>query len=83
MPAIKDLNVEPIANAIDDLADDLQRRAEILRQHAKSFRETGDMDEVSSAVTVAVSTANMRLDLLVSRPVRQMARLGNLDEVQG
>lgn len=82
MPAIKDLDIEPIAKAIDDLAEDLQRRAEILRAHAQSLRETGDMDEVSSALTVAVSTANMRLDLLVSRPVRQMTRLGNIEEVQ-
>lgn len=82
MPAIKNLDVEPIAKAIDDLAEDLQRRADVLRAHANSLRETGDMDEVSSALTVAVSTANMRLDLLVRRPIRQMTRLGNVEEVQ-
>lgn len=82
MPAIKNLDVEPIAKAIDDLAEDLQRRADALRAHANSLRETGDMDEVSSALTVAVSTANMRLDLLVRRPIRQMTRLGNVEEVQ-
>lgn len=82
MPAIKNLDVEPIAKAIDDLAEDLQRRADVLRAHANSLRETGDMDEVSSALTVAVSTANMRLDLLVRRPIRQMTRLGNVEEVE-
>lgn len=75
MTATNTLDREPIASAIDDLADDLIRRAEVLRAHAKSFRETGDMDEVSSALTAAVSTANMRLDLLVSRPARQLQRI--------
>lgn len=82
MTAIKNLDVESIAKAIDDLAQDLQRRADILRTHAQNLRDTGDMDEVSSALTVAVSTNNMRLDLLVSRPVRQMIRLGTVEETQ-
>lgn len=72
MTTISNLDVEPIAKAIEDLAEDLERRAATLRGHAQSLRETGDMHEVGSALNVAVSTRNMRLDLLVSYAVRRM-----------
>jgi HAMP domain-containing protein len=68
------VNVEPIAQVIDDLAADLRRRADELERLAGSLRDTGDLDEAVAAVSVAVSTANLRLDLLLSRPIRELQR---------
>lgn len=68
------LNVEPIAKVIDDLAENLRHRAAQLDRHAAELRATGDLDIVSVALNVAVSTANMRLDLLVIRPIRELQR---------
>ncbi|MBI6885791.1 hypothetical protein [Pseudomonas putida] len=82
MTTIKNLDVEPIAKAIDDLAEDLTRRAELLRRHAETLRQTGDTNEISCALNVAVSTANLRVDLLLLRSVNQMVRLGTLEAVE-
>jgi hypothetical protein len=68
------VNVEPIAKVIDDLAENLRHRAAELDRHAEELRATGDLDIVSVALNVAVSTANMRLDLLVTRPIRELQR---------
>lgn len=68
------VNVEPVAQVIDDLAADLRRRADELGRLAGSLRDTGDLDEAVAAVSVAVSTANLRLDLLLSRPIRELQR---------
>lgn len=74
MPKNAALNVEPIAKVIDDLAENLRHRAAELDRHAAELRATGDLDIVSVALNVAVSTANMRLDLLVTRPIRELQR---------
>ncbi|WGK63447.1 hypothetical protein QAO71_16890 (plasmid) [Halopseudomonas sp. SMJS2] len=81
MTAELDLNVEPIAQVIDDLADDLRARAAVLSRHAAALRESGDLDEAVSAIQVAVNTTNMRLDLLVSRPIRELQRASKRTDV--
>lgn len=68
------VDVEPIAQVIDGLAEDLRHRAAELERHAQALRETGDLDEAVAALKTAVSTTNMRIDLLVSRPIRELQR---------
>lgn len=63
--------VEPTAQAIDEMADELCRRAEELRKCAKSVREEMTFDGAVEALEIASRiTANCRMDLLLKRPLR-------------
>lgn len=62
------------AEIIRDIANDLRHRADKLDSYAKKLLETDDLDYVSMAISDATSTANMRLDLLITRPVRDLTK---------
>lgn len=67
------VNVEPTAKVIDDIAEELELKVRELRRIAAELRETGNLDCAGeAAATVATLTRNMRLDLLVMRPLRQL-----------
>lgn len=68
------VNVEPTAKVIDDLAEDLRRRAIELDCLAAELRKTGDLELAAIALTTAMNHSNMRIDLLVARPVRELSR---------
>ncbi|HCF4721602.1 TPA: hypothetical protein NIF38_000703 [Pseudomonas aeruginosa] len=66
------VDVEPTAKVIDDIAEELELKVRELRRIAVELRETGNFDCAGeAAATVATLTRNMRLDLLVMRPLRQ------------
>ncbi|MCL4723300.1 MAG: hypothetical protein KJZ90_03415 [Rhodocyclaceae bacterium] len=67
-------DVEPTAKVIDDLAEDLRRRAIELDRTAADLRKTGDFDYASIVLQTAISAQNMRLDLLVTRPLRALGK---------
>jgi len=65
-------NVDSTANAIENAADVLADKALTLRSIAKRMREDGDITRVSDAVSTLANTMNaVRLDLLVTRPLRE------------
>lgn len=65
------LNVEPTAEVVDKMAQALRTRADELDRLAARMRETGNFDYASEALSVIVNlTPELRLDLLVARPVR-------------
>lgn len=67
------VNVEPTAEVIEEMAGVLEARANDLRNLAKSMRETNDLGYAAEAVSVIKNlTSNLRLDLLVTRPLRAL-----------
>ena len=67
------INVEPTAEVIDSMADRLELEAESLQRISKNMRERNDLSYAAEAVgLVANLMAQLRLDLLVTRPVREL-----------
>jgi hypothetical protein len=65
------MDVEPTAQIIDDAAEALERAAKDLRHRAVKMRADGDITHTAEAVSTIVNIfANIRLDLLVTRPLR-------------
>lgn len=66
-------NVEPTAKVIDDMAGELELKAMELRRIAAEMRETKAFDGAGEALSIIGDlTRNMRLDLLVTRPLRAL-----------
>lgn len=66
-------NVEPTAKVIDEMAEELELKAKELRRIAAEMRESKAFDGASEALsTIGSVTRNMRLDLLVMRPLRAL-----------
>jgi DNA-binding ferritin-like protein len=75
MDKIMDINVEPTAEAIDTMAERVQRYSDELTSIAKRMREKKDISYAAEATNAAVNMLqNLRLDLLVSRPIREYER---------
>lgn len=67
------VNVEPTAKAIEDMAVELEAKAAELRGMAKRARETGDLSYAAEAAGVVMNIMGaLRLDLLVRRPLREL-----------
>lgn len=65
------INVEPTAEIIDNAAATLEHAAQALRARAAKMRSDGDITHTAEAVnTIANIWNNLRLDLLVTRPLR-------------
>jgi hypothetical protein len=70
-----DINVEPTAGTIDKMAEQAQRYSSELTSIAKRMREKKDISYAAEATNAAVNMLqNLRLDLLVSRPIREYER---------
>lgn len=66
------VNVESTAEHIEIMADELRARAAELRGVAIRMRETNDLSYAAEALNIIVnSTSALRLDLLVTRPLRE------------
>lgn len=64
-------NPEPTAEIIDAMASRLQDSAKQLERLANLMRETKDLDLAGDAANVIANLMpNLRLDLLVTRPLR-------------
>lgn len=67
------INVEPTAEIIDLMAMRAEDSAKELRRTAKSMRERNDLTYAAEAISTATNLMNLlRLDLLVTRPIREM-----------
>lgn len=65
------IDVEPTAEAIDQMAERLRNAADELASTAKQMRTSKDLTLVAEAMNIVVNAIpNLRLDLLVLRPLR-------------
>ena len=69
------IDVNPTAKAIEDAASVLEQAADELRYQATRMREERDLTRASQAInTLANIWQNVRLDLFVTRPLRETMR---------
>jgi hypothetical protein len=69
------VNVQPVAEVIDNMVKTLQHAAVDLERTASRMRERGDITYASEAMTTISNLTNqLRLDLLVTRPIRELQR---------
>lgn len=67
------VNVEPTAQAIDEMADVMEAKANELRALARGMRTNNDLTYAAEAAAVVKNTmGNLRIDLLVTRPLREL-----------
>lgn len=70
-----EINVEPTAEVIDNMAKRLSEVSEELRRTAERMRERSDLTYASEAINTISNMSNqLRLDLLVSRPLRELMK---------
>lgn len=66
------MKVEPTAETINNMAKTMRHFADSLDRTAAKMRETEDLGYASEALNTALDCLNnMRLDLLVVRPIRE------------
>lgn len=66
------IDVEPTAQTIDQAAERFRQAAVDLDRLAATMRERNDLEYAAEALVIAHNTlANSRLDLLVTRPLRE------------
>lgn len=66
------INVEPTAQVIDQAAERFRQAAVELDRLALKMRESQDLEYAAEAISTAHNTLqNARLDLLVTRPMRE------------
>lgn len=69
------INVESTAQTIEDMASTIELFASSIRRQATRMRETNDLSiaaDVANNVTGMLT--NIGLDLLITRPLREMQR---------
>ncbi len=65
-------DVESTAQIIDDMADNLIRASDDLKRLVLKMRENKDLTYAAEAInTITNCMQNLRLDLLVTRPLRE------------
>jgi len=75
------MNVEPTAQIIDEMAKTMRDYANSLDRVAKKMREREDFEYASEAIITATNCLqNMRLDLLITRPLRELQRQKTREE---
>lgn len=71
-----EIDVKMTAEAIDEMAKALEHYANDLRQNAKSMRKHNDISYAGEAMqTIKNCFGNLRMDLLVIRPIREFQKL--------
>ena len=66
------MNVEPTAEIIEQAAKQLRQAAVDLDRMAANMRQRNDLEYASQAfMAVQSAVQNSRLDLLISRPIRE------------
>lgn len=67
-------NINPTADSVDAMVRTLRDAALDLERLANRMRETGDFELAGDAVNrISNMMPNLRLDLLVQRPLREMS----------
>jgi len=70
-----EINVEPTAEVIDNMAKRLTEISEELRRIATRMRERSDITYAGEAMnTISNMTNQLRLDLLITRPLRELLK---------
>ena len=68
-------DLKQTVQAIRDAAEEFRRKATELDRQAKTLEETGELDICGEVIaTCASACANLRLDLIVNRPLRELER---------
>jgi hypothetical protein len=69
------MDIEPTASAIESIADRLNDAAIEIHGIAEQMREHNDIACASEAMSAVLNAiGNLRLDLLVTRPIREFQR---------
>lgn len=69
------MNVEPTALKIDEMADSALRLSKELGRLAEQMRISKDLNYAADVVTTVVNAVgNFRLDLMVTRPIRELSK---------
>lgn len=69
-------NVEPTVTVIEDIANHLERCAEKVRGRSADMQEKNDLTFAAETLNdITNCLFSLRLDLLVTRPLREMTRL--------
>lgn len=69
------INVEPTAEVIDAMAERMRGVSEELKRTASQMRERQDLTYAAEAINSVSNLMNqLRLDLLVTRPLREFKR---------
>lgn len=73
---MRTVDVGPTAEVIEKIAERLADYSRDLARLAKKMRENNDLTFASEAVQIITNSMNaFRLDLLVTRPLREMERV--------
>lgn len=66
------MNIEPTAEVIDQMAEEMRNYADQLDNLARRMRAANDITYAAEAIGIATNAMNnLRLDLLVTRPLRE------------
>lgn len=68
------LNTANIVKVMQEMADDLRRRAVEIERRAQDFMESGDLDECVAALSSAISTQNLHAERLLNSTIRELRR---------
>lgn len=72
---MKDYNVEPTAEIVDEMVKELVYRSQRLEGIAKQMRQKNDLTYASEVVLEIVALLqNVRIDLMTTRPLRETMR---------
>lgn len=67
-----EIKIDSTAEAIEEMAEVMQRAASDMAYVATRMRATGDVEKVLDALNILRSlNANLRTDLLIARPMRE------------
>lgn len=69
------MNTGPTIDIMNQMAETLENAAKSIRQQAKELSQSGDFSIAGDALNTVKNTfSNMRIDLLVTRPIREYQR---------
>lgn len=69
---MKDYNVEPTVEAINKISETMRHYANQIERQAEYMQEDGDLSRASEVIDlVNAMMINARLDLLITRPLRE------------
>lgn len=70
------VNVQPTVDVINQTAARMEEYAADIRRIGLKISETGDLERTADVVNAVTNCImNLRLDLLITRPLREMRRL--------
>ena len=78
---MKNVDVKPTVEVILAMSNNMENYAKELRRIANDMNESGDITYAAEALQAIVNcSSNMRMDLLVSRPIREFQKIIKKEE---